>query len=114
MEIAILVAQIINFFAQRNITFKSNTNIWVAAAWYTLAFIVITFIAGALQGFYKAPIYDWLMGMWGTTGQTIADIVTMIINAAISFWVFYPIFKLIFKQKPEPETASESEAESSA
>jgi hypothetical protein len=25
----------------------------------------------------------------------------MIVNAAISFWVFYPIFKLIFRQQPE-------------
>ena len=25
----------------------------------------------------------------------------MIINSAISFWVFYPIFKVIFKQVPE-------------
>jgi hypothetical protein len=24
----------------------------------------------------------------------------MIINAAISFWVFFPIFKVIFKQVP--------------
>ena len=28
-----------------------------------------------------------------------ADVVTMIINAAISFWVFFPIFKVIFKQE---------------
>lgn len=110
MEIAILVAQVINFFAQRNITFKSNTNIWVAAFWYALAFVVITLLAGAAQGFYKQPIYDWLGGMWGSTGTTIADFVTMIINAAISFWVFYPIFKVIFKQKPEDEGALTSEA----
>ncbi|WP_119696580.1 hypothetical protein [Microbacterium halotolerans] len=106
VQITLLIAQVLNFFAQRNITFKSNTSAWVAAGWYTLAYIVITFIAAAAQGFYKAPIYDLLMNAWGwgPTGELVADVVTMIINAAISFWVFYPIFKLIFRQKPE-ETA---------
>jgi len=29
----------------------------------------------------------------------VADVITMLINCAISFWVFFPIFKVIFKQK---------------
>ena len=102
VQITLLIAQVINFFLQRNITFKSNTSVWVAAMWYSIAYIVITFIAAAAQGFYKAPIYNLLMNTWGlgSTGAVIADVVTMIINSAISFWVFYPIFKLIFRQKP--------------
>ncbi|HMR49049.1 MAG TPA: hypothetical protein PKE40_07340 [Arachnia sp.] len=107
VQLAILIAQVINFFAQRNITFKSNTSIWVAAGWYALAYVVITFVAAAAQGFYKAPVYNFFMNTldWGKAGETTADIITMVINSAISFWVFYPIFKLIFKQKEEPETA---------
>ncbi|MGO1769111.1 MAG: hypothetical protein ACTHZX_04070 [Microbacterium sp.] len=103
VQITLLIAQILNFFAQRNITFKSNTSPWVAAGWYALAYVVITFIAAAAQGFYKAPIYDLLMNIWGwgSTGEVVADVVSMIINSAISFWVFYPIFKLIFRKKPE-------------
>lgn len=104
----LLVAQVINFFLQRNITFKSNTSAWVAALWYTLAYIAITFIAATAQGFYKAPIYDWFMDSlgWGTAGAFCADVVTVIINSAISFWVFYPIFKVIFRQKQvEPTLA---------
>lgn len=31
VQITIAIAQIINFFAQRSITFKSNSNIWTAA-----------------------------------------------------------------------------------
>ena len=101
VQITIAIAQIINFFAQRNITFKSNTNPWVAALWYFIAYVFITLIAAALQGLYKAPIYDLLMNKWawGATGEATADVITMIINAAISFWVFFPIFKIIFKQK---------------
>lgn len=105
VQIAIGVAQIINFFAQRNITFKSNSNIWKAAMWYVIAYFVITIGAAAAQGFYKAPIYNLLMNTWGmgSFGETMADMVTMIINSAISFWVFYPIFKVIFKQEPDKQ-----------
>ncbi|MEL5991770.1 hypothetical protein ACOKGD_02515 [Microbacterium phosphatis] len=111
VQLTLLVAQVINFFLQRNITFKSNTSVWVAAAWYAAAYVVITFIAAAAQGFYKAPIYDLLINIWGwgATGQVIADVITMIINSAISFWVFYPIFKLIFRQ--QAPVAAEAEAQ---
>jgi len=103
VQITLGIAQIINFFAQRNITFKSNTNPWVAAGWYFFAYIIITIIAAALQGWYKVPIYNLLMNTWGwgSAGETTADVITMFINSAISFWVFFPIFKIIFKQKKE-------------
>lgn len=107
VQITLAVAQIINFFLQRNITFKSNTSAWVAAAWYFLAYVIITFVAAAAQGFYKEPVYSFFMDTlgWGATGETVADVTTMIINAAISFWVFFPIFKVIFKRVPEDEVA---------
>jgi putative flippase GtrA len=101
VEITLLVAQVINFFAQRNITFKAKNSVAKAACWYLAAYIAITLIAGALQGLYKAPIYAWLMGSFGGFGQTLADVITMIINSAISFWVFFPIFKLIFRSREE-------------
>ena len=105
VQITLAIAQIINFFAQRNITFKSNSNIWKAAFWYVFAYIIISIGAAALQGLYKAPIYNLLMNTWrmGSVGETIADVITMIINSAISFWVFFPIFKIIFKTKPEEQ-----------
>jgi len=99
LQISIAVAQVVNFFAQRNITFKSNGSVGKAAFWYIIAYIIITLLAGALQGIYKAPIYNFLMSAMGGVGETIADFITMIINAAISFWVFFPIFKIIFRNK---------------
>jgi putative flippase GtrA len=101
VQITLAIAQVINFFAQRNITFKSNGSVGKAAFWYISAYIIITILAGALQGLYKAPIYHFLMLRMGRTGETLADIITMIINSAISFWVFFPIFRVIFKNKPE-------------
>jgi putative flippase GtrA len=101
VQIAIGIAQVINFFAQRSITFKSGGNVWKAAFWYLVAYILITIGAAAAQGFYKAPIYNLFMNTWGmgSVGETTADVITMIINSAISFWIFFPILKIIFKQK---------------
>jgi putative flippase GtrA len=101
VQITLLIAQVINFFAQRNITFKSDRNPWWAALWYFIAYIVISVCAAALQGIYKAGIYDLMINIWnlGRIGEILADIVTMIIYCAISFWVFFPIFKIIFERK---------------
>lgn len=110
VQITLLVAQVINFFAQRTITFKSNSSVGKAAAWYAIAYVLITLVAAAAQGLYKAPIYEMFIDTWGLgrTGETLADVVTMIINAAISFWVFFPIFKVIFKRVPvEPASVTE-------
>lgn len=105
VQITLLIAQVINFFAQRNITFKSDGNPWKAAMWYGIAYIAITIFASALRGLYTVPIYNLLMNTWGlgATGETIADFITMIIYAAISFWVFFPIFKLIFPQSKKKQ-----------
>lgn len=100
VELTMAIAQVINFFTQRKVTFKSNGKILRAALWYILAYIVITIGAAALQGLYKAPLYTFLIDVFGNgTGTAAADVVTMLINCAISFWVFFPIMKLIFKQK---------------
>lgn len=99
VQISLGIAQTINFFVQRTITFKSKGAVGKAAFWYVIAYIVITLVAGAAQGLYKAPIYRFFMSSMGGTGETIADIVTMFINSAISFWVFYPILKVIFNDK---------------
>jgi putative flippase GtrA len=101
VEITMAIAQVINFFLQRNVTFKANNSAAKAAMWYVIAYIIITIGAAALQGLYKAPIYHLFMNdlNLGTGGETIADVITMLINSAISFWVFFPIFKIIFKNE---------------
>ncbi len=100
VEITLLIAQIINFFLQRNVTFKSDTSIGKAAVWYFIAWLIISVGAAALQGLYKAPVYDFFMNLMGEgAGMTVADIITMLINCVISFWVFFPILKIIFKEK---------------
>ena len=96
--ITIGIAQVINFFLQRNVTFKSKTNPWIAALWYLIAFVAITLISSALLGLYKKPIFD----LFGSSLEWLENIVVVLINCGISFWVFYPIFKIIFpKDKKE-------------
>ena len=84
------------------------------AFWYVLAYIVITFGAAALQGLYKAPIYELFITTWdlGSFGSVLADVVTVIINTAISFWVFFPIFKVIFRRVPDDAEAAEVDSKS--
>lgn len=100
VEITLFIAQVINFFLQRNVTFKSNASIGKAAFWYFVSWVIISIGAAALQGVYKTPAYTFFMKNFGESlGMTIADIVTMLINCIISFWVFFPIMKIIFKQQ---------------
>lgn len=100
VQLTLFIAQVINFFAQRSVTFKSKGSIGRAAAWYLAAYVAITLIAAALQGLYKAPIYRLFMETWamGGAGETIADLITMVVNCAVSFWVYFPILKIIFKK----------------
>ena len=79
--------------------------------WTGLAITAWPFLAALLQSFYKVPLYDFAMRTWPGAGETMADMLTMIINALVQFWVFFPIFKVIFKQVPESdETTFESAA----
>lgn len=102
VEITLFAAQVINFFLQRKVTFKSDTGIGKAAFWYFIAWVIISVGAAALQGLYKTPVYDFFMNFMGEgAGMTMADIITMLINCIISFWVFFPIMKVIFKEKAD-------------
>ncbi len=110
MQVTLGIAQVVNFITQRNVTFKAKNNVWFAAMWYLIAYICITLISAAAQGLYKAPLYSLLGGWWGDFGKTVADIVVVIITSAISFWVFFPIMKLIFKTgKPKEETVADTQ-----
>lgn len=85
VQVTLLIAQVINFFAQRNVTFKSKSSMGKAACWYLVAYVAITLIAAALQGLYKAPVYQFFMETlnMGAAGETTADLITMLINGFV-------------------------------
>lgn len=110
VELTLLAAQIINFFLQRRITFRSQVSILKAALWYFAAWLLISSGASALNGLYKPYIYRFLVFRFGKDGGTLAgDIVTMLINCVISFWVFFPIMKFIFRAGDKKDTIRRKE-----
>lgn len=66
-----------------------------------------------MREIHKAPVYAFFIDTlgWGGAGGTAADMLTVIINAAISFWVFFPIFEVIFRQKKEEPVDADPIAE---
>jgi hypothetical protein len=110
VQITLFMAQLIGFPLQRNVAFKSVGNPWYQGMWYLIAYVAITLFAGAAQGIYKAPLYNLLINTMnlGKTGETMADVISMFIYAIISFWIFYPIFKIIFKKEGRKEGTQET------
>ncbi len=94
MFITLCVAQVLTFIMQRKIVFKSSSKVLKAVFWFVIATVIITLGQNALYGLYQ----PWLYGL---IGDTAGGIVASFIQALISFWVFYPIFKIIFQKDKE-------------
>lgn len=98
VEITLLTAQILNFFLQRRITFRSQVSALKAALWYLAAWLLISSAAAVLNSLYKPHIYRLPIQHLGKSGGTLAgDMAVMLINCVISFWIFFPIMKFIFR-----------------
>ena len=74
-----------------------------------MAYFAILLISSALQGRYKAPIYQFFVSR--NLGTFLPNLLTMIIYCAVSFWVFFPIFKFIF---PSDKTLAQKAAKRAA
>lgn len=90
--IAMLIGEMINFFAQRSWVFRPKGNILRQGMWYLLAFCVVTCIVNsincawaAVAGHFVAP---WLYNI-GTT----------VLNGGVSMVVFFIVNKIVFKNK---------------
>ena len=94
--IPLILSQVVSFFMQRKVTFKSDGNVAWQAMWYFLAFCVITVGANALYGVYQPWLYS-------TIGEGPGGLVAAFLQCCIAFWVFFPIMKIIF-----PESKSQS------
>lgn len=87
--IAMVIGEVINFFMQRSITFKSHGKIWKQGLCYLLAFIVVTFIVNSLNCI-------WVSVMIHYVPDFIYNIVTIMLNGFISMIVFFFVNKWIF------------------
>ena len=89
--IAMLIGEIINFFLQRNVTFRSKGNILYQALWYLLAFCVVTCIVNSINCIWVAVaqilVPDWVYNV-GTT----------VMNGGVSMVIFFFVNKIIFPE----------------
>ena len=89
-EIAIFLAQCINFPLQRNITFKSRGNIPWQAMWYFIGWVAISLFVNAVWG-----ICNPFLLYWGTP-KGISDLLKTFITGGISMTIFFFIFRILF------------------
>ncbi|MBE5917471.1 MAG: hypothetical protein E7273_11595 [Pseudobutyrivibrio ruminis] len=87
--IAMIIGEVINFFLQRNITFRSKGNIFFQGSCYIIAFCLITCIVNSINCVWVAVaqmiVPDWAYNV-GTT----------VLNGGISMVVFFFVNKKIF------------------
>lgn len=99
-ETGSFLAQCINFPLQRNITFKSHGNPVYQAAWYFIAWVIISLICNAFNNLWMpiAAVY---------IPPSIYNILVAFITGGVSMIIFFFVFKIIFPEK-EDEVSSVS------
>jgi putative flippase GtrA len=90
-----VVGEVINFFIQRSVVFRSKGNILYQGMWYLLAFCLITCVVNSINcvwvdvvKYLLPPTLSWLHGV-GTT----------VLNGGISMVVFFFVNKIVFRDK---------------
>jgi putative flippase GtrA len=93
--VAMVVGEVINFFIQRSVVFRSKGNILYQGMWYLLAFCLITCVVNSINcvcvdvvKYLLPPTLSWLHGV-GTT----------VLNGGISMVVFFFVNKIVFRDK---------------
>lgn len=89
--ITLFLAQCINFPMQRNITFRSQGNIYYQIAWYVVAFVLITIACSLLMGLYVPFCRQYLP-------PAVYNILITVINGGVQMVIYFPIYKIIFPE----------------
>ena len=97
--IAMVIGEVINFFLQRNITFRSKGNILYQGLWYLLAFCVVTCIVNSVNCIWIAVAANYVP-------SGVYNIGTTVLNGGISMVIFFFVNKIIF---PEGEASKREE-----
>lgn len=92
-EVAVFIAQCINFPLQRNITFKSDGNPYIQALWYFIGWVLISIFVNALWGFVNIFVIHY------NIIPAVSNIIKTMITGGLSFIIFFFIFKIIFPEK---------------
>lgn len=91
-ETGSLLAQCINFILQRNITFKSRGNPFYQAAWYFLAWVVISLVCNGFNNLWMpvASVY---------VSPSVYNLLVTVITGGVSMVIFFFVFKIIFPEE---------------
>jgi putative flippase GtrA len=88
-EFGSLVAQIVNFPLQRNITFKSRGNIAYQIFWYFIAWTLISLICNAVNGL-------WLPPAQARFSASIYNLLVTFVTGGVSMFIYFFVYKIIF------------------
>ena len=100
--IAMFIGEFINFFLQRNITFRSKGNIAMQGLVYLVAFCVVTCIVNSINCAWVAVAAD---NPVFSIPDFIYNIVTVVMNGGISMVIFFFVNKWIFGEAPQAKEA---------
>lgn len=89
-EIAVFIAQCINFPLQRNITYRSHGNPAYQAMWYFIGWLGISVFVNALWGICNPLMMSW---NWN---EVVIGLIKTVITGGLSMVIFFPIFLIIF------------------
>lgn len=90
-EIAVFLAQCINFPLQRNITYRSHGNPWYQAMWYFIGWVLVSIGVNAIWGIlvpFMRDYWAWPYALW--------NLIKTILTGGVSMVIFFFIFLIIF------------------
>lgn len=90
-EVGSFLAQCINFPLQRNITFRSQGNVWYQAMWYFMAWIVISLICNGFNNLWMPIASEYV-------APAIYNLLVTFITGGVSMIIFFFVFKVIFPE----------------
>ncbi len=93
--IAYVCAQIVNYFVQRKLVFKADTDIRKTIGWYVGTVIVVGIICQIVGGYGS----NFFMSMGVSEG--LAPVLTNILNILIQVAINYPMMKFVIMKRTD-------------
>lgn len=89
--VAMVIGEVINFFLQRNVTFRSKGNIAFQGLMYFIAFCVVTCIVNSINCI-------WVAVASILVPDFVYNIGTTVLNGGVSMVIFFFVNKIIFPE----------------
>ena len=90
---AYIAAQIVNYFVQKNLVFKSDNNLKKSIGWYILTVVV----AGIISIWLPPYVIELTAPIIGGWAPTVANVVNIVVQVAVN----YPMMKFVIMKKSD-------------